>query len=317
MPAASHRLRSFAFVVLPVLVGHLFLPIFLALQIRDAASRGWGAWISAFFLSASCSGFFAVAGAWSWFGRIVRRVITMLPVLAAVVSFPSYVEMRASELMELEPALRLLLGAVFFVMLILAVRGRREPDKALELAFPLRGGTFIVGQGGSTRMVNHHAVSDSQRYALDILKLNAAGVRARGLYPAVLDRYAIFGAEVVSPCDGMVAAAVDGLPDHAPPERDGANRAGNHVALESGGATIYLAHLRRGSVAVQAGDHVRAGQLLGCVGNSGNATEPHLHIHAEEGPYPGRFSGKPGVPILLDGRFLARNDRVEAWEAPA
>jgi hypothetical protein len=29
------------------------------------------------------------------------------------------------------------------------------------------------------------------------------------------------------------------------------------------------------------GQSVRAGDLLGEVGNSGNTTEPHLHIHAE------------------------------------
>jgi len=164
--------------------------------------------------------------------------------------------------------------------------------------------------------VNYHAVNAAQHYALDILMLNAAGLRARGLYPRALERYAIFGAEVVSPCDGRVAAAVDGLPDLLPPERDGANRAGNHVALEWHGATIYLAHLMRGSVSVRAGETVRAGQLLGRVGNSGNTTEPHLHIHAEEGPYPGRFSGSPALPLRFAGRFLVRNDRVVAPGAP-
>jgi hypothetical protein len=29
------------------------------------------------------------------------------------------------------------------------------------------------------------------------------------------------------------------------------------------------------------GDTVHAGQVVGEVGNSGNSTEPHLHIHAE------------------------------------
>src|SRR2546426_2407664 len=45
---------------------------------------------------------------------------------------------------------RIGLGATFLGMTILALLGRRLNRPALELEFPLRGGTFIVGQGGST-----------------------------------------------------------------------------------------------------------------------------------------------------------------------
>ena len=160
-------------------------------------------------------------------------------------------------------------------------------------------------------MVNLHVVSTSQRYALDLLKLNAIGVRARGLYPSDPKRYAIFGADVVSPCDGVVAAAEDGFMDLSPPERDLEHRAGNYIAIESGGATVYLAHLMRGSVAVKSGERISKGQILGRVGNSGNTTEPHLHIHAEEGSFPGHFSGKRGIPMRFNRRFLVRNDCVK------
>ncbi len=160
--------------------------------------------------------------------------------------------------------------------------------------------------------MNYQFGHASRRYALDLLMLNGAGIRARGFYPDALARYAVWGAKVVSPCDGLIAAAVDELPDLPPPRRDPAHPAGNHVAIESGGATIYLAHLGRGSVAVRAGDRVRAGQAIGRVGNSGNTTEPHLHVHAEKGPYPGRFSGQPAVPVTFGGRFLVRNDHVLA-----
>jgi murein DD-endopeptidase MepM/ murein hydrolase activator NlpD len=160
--------------------------------------------------------------------------------------------------------------------------------------------------------VNNHVVSASQRYALDILKLNSVGLRARGFYPADLERYAIFGVEVVSPCDGLVAAAEDGFADYSPPERDPEHRAGNYIAIEYDGATIYLAHLMKGSICVKSGDRVCKGQVLGRVGNSGNTTEPHLHIHVEEGLYSGQFSGKRGIPIRFNGKFLVRNDRVKA-----
>lgn len=202
-------------------------------------------------------------------------------------------------------------GSIFSVMLVPALLARNIRTPALGLAFPLYRGTYVVGQGGNSRLVNIHAVSPSQRYALDILKLNAAGFRARGLYPADPQRYAIYGMEVVSPCNGVVAAAEDGLADLSPPERDPEHRAGNYVAIETNVATIYLAHLKNGSLCVSPGECVLKGQVVACVGNSGNTTEPHLHIHAEEGPYPGQFSGRRGIPMRFNGRFLIRNDLVK------
>lgn len=201
-------------------------------------------------------------------------------------------------------------GAGAWALALWAMAGHRAPPGGVDLAFPLRGGTFVVGQGGSTAVLNHHLSHPSQRYALDVARLNPLGLRAWGLFPDRLDRYAIFGAQVVSPCDGTVADARDGLPDLVPPERDRERVAGNFIALECGDATVYLAHLRRGSVRVKAGDRVRVGEEIARVGNSGNTTEPHLHVHAEAGPYPGEFSGRPGVPMRFEGRFLARNDLV-------
>ena len=122
------------------------------------------------------------------------------------------------------------------------------------------------------------------------MKLTPYGTRARGLYPRDLQRYAIYDAEVLSPCAGPVIAAVDGFPDTPDPK----NEMGNHVIVQCGDANVTLAHLRRGSVAVKPGAAVASGQLVGRVGNSGAAGEPHLHVHAERNgvAVPARFSGE-------------------------
>ena len=49
------------------------------------------------------------------------------------------------------------------------------------------------------------------------------------------------------------------------------------------------------------------GDVLGQVGNSGNTSQPHLHLHAERGGEPGRSLMAKGVPVKLGGRFLVRN----------
>lgn len=295
-----------------VLAAHVFLPLSLLDQAGRVSVDGRLAWLAALFLATSYITFIVIAGSWGWLGDVVRFLLPGLLLAAAWASRPRVIGAAVPSRLTADAVMRLALGGLFCVMTVLALRGRRLREPALELAFPLRGGTFIVGQGGASRLVNYHYGHPSQRYALDILMLNRAGLRARWLYPKRLDRYAIWGAAVVSPCDGIVAAAVDGFPDHGPWDRDPVNRAGNHVALEHEGATIYLAHLMQGSLLVRAGDRVRAGQPLARVGNSGNTTEPHLHIHAEQGAWPGRFSGMPGLPIRFGGRFLVRNDRVRA-----
>jgi murein DD-endopeptidase MepM/ murein hydrolase activator NlpD len=54
---------------------------------------------------------------------------------------------------------------------------------------------------------------------------------------------------------------------------------GNHVVIEiDDGVYAVLAHLRKSSLTVEAGDLVGAGTRIGACGNSGNSTEPHLHF---------------------------------------
>ncbi len=44
-----------------------------------------------------------------------------------------------------------------------------------------------------------------------------------------------------------------------------------------------IAHIQKGSLKVKEGDQVKAGDLLGSVGNSGNSSEPHIHFHVADG----------------------------------
>ena len=60
-------------------------------------------------------------------------------------------------------------------------------------------------------------------------------------------------------------------------------------------------------MALTSGMRVNEGDVLGQVGNSGNTSQPHLHLHAERGGEPGEIFAGEGVPIELGGRFLVRN----------
>jgi murein DD-endopeptidase MepM/ murein hydrolase activator NlpD len=159
-----------------------------------------------------------------------------------------------------------------------------------------------------------------QSYGVDIVQLDPFGLRARGVQPADPKAYRIYGARVLAACAGQVVLAVDGLPDMQVPEVDREHLAGNHVLLRcanrdarsgaGAGADVLVGHLRPGSLQVRPGAHVAAGDWLGSVGNSGNTGEPHLHVHAQAtGPAGAPLGGDP-MPILLNGRYPVRGDRL-------
>ena len=54
--------------------------------------------------------------------------------------------------------------------------------------------------------------------------------------------------------------------------------------MRSGDVFAGFAHLVSGSVAVQAGQTVRRGDVLGRLGHTGNSTSPHLHFQLMDSP---------------------------------
>ena len=71
---------------------------------------------------------------------------------------------------------------------------------------------------------------------------------------------------------------------------------------------VLLAHLRKGSLVAKEGSLIEIGDLIGQVGNSGNTTEPHLHIHARQGGTLDKVISGSGIPILFNGWFPVRNN---------
>ncbi|MBF9073498.1 hypothetical protein [Streptacidiphilus fuscans] len=179
----------------------------------------------------------------------------------------------------------------------------------LLLRSPLRDGTFVFTEAGGPA-TNRHADASLQpggdralRYAADLVQLGDGpqwrGRRALGLAPASNERYAVFGHPVHCPVDGVILAAVDGLPDHAPQVASANHPDGNHVRIGTDRGVIVLSGLREGSVLPRRGQHVAAGTPLACVGNSADALEPSLRVRAENSvglALPFRIEECPGTP---------------------
>ncbi len=211
-----------------------------------------------------------------------------------------------------------------------------SPPGATTLALPFEG-TWLVRNSPARRVPSHGTHLFATTYAVDFIAVRGRRTAAARDWRSVLateppERFLAFGRPILAPAAGTVVSVLDGEPDHearrsqlalvpyaltqAARVRAGHGAvAGNHVVLQlaDGGAFVLLAHLRAGSVAVSPGRAVAEGEVLGRCGNSGNSTQPHVHLQVMDDAVadsarglPVEFrdyrvrprSGGPGVAVL-------------------
>jgi murein DD-endopeptidase MepM/ murein hydrolase activator NlpD len=170
-------------------------------------------------------------------------------------------------------------------------------------------GPVTVGWGGATPAVNYHVEAPDQRWAYDLL-VTRDGSTHKGDGSLLTDYYT-YNLPVLAPAAGEVVEAFDGDPDMPLSTLGGGTTpSGNHVLIRVAPREyVLLAHLRPGSVSVRPGDRVAEGQPIGRVGNSGNTSEPHLHVHLQDAADDAFAEGIP-MPFhhvkTPDGKFIDR-----------
>lgn len=173
-------------------------------------------------------------------------------------------------------------GSLFLVIELVRILWPVPAADAVLLDPPFRG-EWYVGHGGRSTLVNPHFVLRSQRDALDILKpreIDWSGQEESA--PPALETYPAFGQTLYAPAAGRVVRAVNNRPDVEIGKTDLKHLVGNHVTIDIGnGRYVLMAHLMQKSVLVEPGDKVRSGQAIGRCGNSGNTSEPHLHMQVQ------------------------------------
>ena len=201
--------------------------------------------------------------------------------------------------------------------------------RTLGLAYPFSG-RWLVQNSAADRVPSHGTRLFATSYAIDFVPVDERGRTARVsltsmVRPEPPDRFPGFGRLLTAPAAGVVAAVHDHEPDHdafrglpsityALTQRrrvaEGwSELAGNHVVLEvRTGVFVALCHLQHRSIRVTVGQVVDAGDELGRCGNSGNSTEPHVHVQAMTGLDP-QHAG--AVPVTFDGRLPRGGEVVD------
>lgn len=189
-----------------------------------------------------------------------------------------------------------------------------EPDAAAPpvarsgpVGLPFKG-EWLVFWGGDTAAQNHHVQAPSQRRAADLVIVDKDGKTFSGSGTKLTDYYA-YGQDILAMADGEVVTAVDGVPDSALGEQNAYFVPGNLIVVRhAGGVHSAYAHLIPGSLKVKPGTQVRRGQVLGKCGNSGNSSEPHLHVQLQDGP---RFEQSWGVEAVFAEAMVVRDGKGE------
>jgi murein DD-endopeptidase MepM/ murein hydrolase activator NlpD len=201
-------------------------------------------------------------------------------------------------------------------------RGRGSPSELRDpvvVEFPLRG-EWAAANTPAYRIPSHGTDQLGQRYAYDLVRVDSR--KGFHLHPAGTVRSYLIGGRtrecygwgqpVHAAFDGEVVEATDGVEERAwlhvvrelalvlknavtfDPAKHGLDPVlGNHVIMRMDAVYALFAHLAPGSVAVEEGQTVRAGDLLGRVGHTGNSTAPHLHFQLMDSPDLLRAGGIP------------------------
>lgn len=132
-----------------------------------------------------------------------------------------------------------------------------------------------------------------------------------------------WGREILAPAAGTVTYARNDVPDNPRPGNLPDNNwytalhdpvmafFGNCVIIDHGNSEYsVMAHMQQGSVRVKVGERVTAGQVLGRLGNSGDAFGPHLHYQLQSGPQLFHDQGLPFRFQNIDDPQLSRGKYV-------
>lgn len=186
-----------------------------------------------------------------------------------------------------------------------------DRDAPVTIEPPLRGDGWFAGSGPSNDSGHRRTYQFldgqpyfAQRFAIDWLQAKHIGKRWMFNHgdPRKNANWYCYGAPLLAVADGVVVGERHDLPDNVPFEKPLVTITkdtigGNFVVLDIGhGRFAFYAHMQPNSVRVKVGDRVRAGQVIGLLGNSGNSTGPHLHFHIVESP---SFLFSDGLPYAF------------------
>jgi hypothetical protein len=166
--------------------------------------------------------------------------------------------------------------------------------------------------GGGTANLNYHVLNADQCWAYDMSIIKKGNSFSGD--STKLEDYFIYGLSVLSPASGKIVEVIDSFPNMPIGVLGGgslSNPGGNLIIIEVAPKEfLVICHLQPKSVKVQVGDSIKQGQELALVGNSGNTSEPHIHIHLQNRNTIDAFAIE-GIPLYFHNYLTEDGKLVE------
>ena len=200
----------------------------------------------------------------------------------------------------------------------------KNENESVEIEFPFRNGSFLVTDGGNSRisrLMNYHYYSkvhkkkktnNSMLFATDIVKIKNEKMK---FLPECNTDYPIFTEKVYSPIEGIVIKVENNISDNKTFAGNYPYNTGNTVVIQNGNLFMLMGHLKQGSIIVKEGDSVNKNDLIALVGNSGWTERPHLHMQLIKSDSSNYWFGK-GVSIRYQKINLYKNRLIDIRNNP-
>lgn len=188
------------------------------------------------------------------------------------------------------------------------VQVNQEPPTLLSP--PFEGGVWLAGEGPgndsshrTTLVAIDGRIRVAQRFAVDWVKVGPNGDSHHD-GTTRNENWWGYGEPLHAVADGEVTQIMDGIPENKPRVLPATvtldNIAGNYVTLRiAPNRYVTYAHLQTGSIKVGLHEHVSRGTVIANLGNTGQATAPHLHLQVTDG---NSVLDSEGVPFIF-GKF--------------
>lgn len=189
-----------------------------------------------------------------------------------------------------------------------------------QYIFPVKG-TWIVTDIYSS--IDSHRWCYNSEFAFDLGQLNEEFmlISKEGMEN---EEYVHYGKEIVAIGDGTIIEMYNDFPEYSLGYKNKLERShydnlekihgpiprssGNYVVIEhENNEYSFYCHMIPNSIKVKKGQKVKAGEVLGKLGNSGNSNCPHLHFHLMDGP--NKLTAR-GLPCSFINIKDATNEKI-------
>jgi len=262
-----------------------------------------------------------LSGYWEFLGLRFKRIYFVISevLIFMVFSWKLFSVHKAGNNLYLIFFLAIIQIWILFLLIKVIIVIFRSEKGAVEIEFPFRQGSYLITDGGNSRisrLMNYHFFSRMHRekktslsmlFATDIVKIKNSG---SNYLPPQNDDYPIFGEKVFSPIDGIVVKVENNIEDNIPYSGHYPYNTGNTIVIQHGNSYFLLGHLKKHSIRVKVGDKIAANDLVAEAGNSGYSERPHIHIQLI-GCQTDKYWTGTGISIEYKGKNLYKNRLIK------